>query len=198
LTDRMLRRALSPAARSIGSGWRLPEFAPGRGLSFPHRAHATHPFRHVFTEAGVGRADTSEKDGVIACRIGTGMAPIQTAKSSIGAMPHTVQSTNAGTVSHSLPASSTSAARRDGRQPRPFLSVCPLPHASAHLQLLRSRPDLLCRRLCPDRPARAAARGRTALPDEPPWSRGPCAACPSLSGATKECDASGFTTAATG
>ena len=193
------KRSARRHARS-DRGWRLPESAPGRGsLSFSHRAHATNPFRHVFTGAGVGRADTSDKDAVRTCRIGkTGMAPTQTAKSSIGAMPHTVQSTNAGTVSHSLPASSTSAARRDGRQPSPFLSVCPLPHASADLQLLRSRPDLLCRRLCPDRPARGAARGRTALPNEPPWSRCPCAACPSLSGAAKECDASGFTTAATG
>jgi hypothetical protein len=99
------------------------------------------------------------------------MAPIQTAKSNIGAMPHTVLSTNAGTVSHSLPASSTSGARRDGRKPSAFLSVCPLPHSSAHLQLLRSRRDLLCRQLCPNRPARGAARGRTALPNEPPWSR---------------------------
>lgn len=197
----MLRQALSTAARSIGSGLEAAGICTGTWLVVllaPHPRNSSIPAR-IRQRAGVGRADTSEKDGVRTCRIGkTGMAPIQTAKSNIGAMPHTVQSTNAGTVSHSLPASSTSAARRDGRQPRPFLSVCPLPHASAHLQLLRSRPDLLCRRLCPDRPARAAARGRTALPDEPPWPRGPCAACPSLSGAAKECDASGFTTAATG
>jgi hypothetical protein len=189
----------STAARSIGSGLEAAGICTGTGLVVipaPGRRNSSIP--HVFTGAGVGRADMSEKDGVRTCWIGTGMAPIQTAKSNIGAMPHTVQSTNAGTVFHSLPASSTSAARQDGRQARPFLSVCPLPHASAHLQLLRSRPDLLCRRLCPDRPARAAARGRTALPNEPPWSRGPCAACPSLSGAAKECDASGFTTAAIG
>jgi hypothetical protein len=78
--------------------------APGpRTSSIPAR---------IRQRAGVRRADAdaSEKDGVRTCRIGkTGMAPIQTAKSSIGAMPHTVQSTNAGTISHSLPASSMSA-----------------------------------------------------------------------------------------
>jgi hypothetical protein len=191
----------STAARSIGSGLQAAGIChrDAGSLSFWHRAHAVQPLRHVFIRAGFGRTDTSEKDGVRTCRIGkTGMAPIQTAKSNIGAMPHTVLSTNAGTVSHSLPASSTSGARRDGRKPSAFLSVCSLPHSSAHLQLLRSRPDLLCRRLCPNRPARGAARGRTALPNEPPWSRCPCAACPSLSGAAKECDASGFTITATG
>jgi hypothetical protein len=141
--------------------------------------HAVQPLRHVFIRAGIGRTDTSVKDGVRTCRIGkTGMAPIQTAKSNIGAMPHTVLSTNAGTVSHSLPASSTSGARRDGRKPSAFLSVCSLPHSSAHLQLLRSRPDLLRRRLCPSRPARGAARGPTALPNEPPWSRCPTRCVP--------------------
>ena len=191
----------STAARSIGSGLEASGICTGTGsLSFSRRALATHPFQHVFIRAGaVGRADTSEKDGVITCRIGkTGMAPIQTAKSNIGAMPHTVQSTNAGTVSHSLQTSSTSGARRDGRKSSAFLSVWPLPHSSTYLQLLRSRPDLLCQRLCANRPARGATRGRSALPNEPPWSRCPCAACPSLSGAAKECDASGFTTTATG
>jgi hypothetical protein len=53
--------------------------------------------------AGGVRADWAEKDAVRACRIGkTGMAPIQTAKSNIGAMLHTVQSTNAGALSYSL------------------------------------------------------------------------------------------------
>jgi hypothetical protein len=53
--------------------------------------------------AGGVRADWAEKDAVRTCRIGkTGMAPIQTAKSNIGAMLHTVQSTNAGALSHSL------------------------------------------------------------------------------------------------
>ena len=166
------KRSARRHARS-DRGWRLPESAPGRGsLSFSHRAHATNPFRHVFTGAGVGRADTSDKDAVRTCRIGkTGMAPIQTAKSNIGAMPHTVQSTNAGTVSHSLPASSTSAARRDGRQPSPFLSVCPLPHASADLQLLRSRPDLLHRNLRARSPPRQAKGSSAALSGNSTWSR---------------------------
>jgi hypothetical protein len=149
----------STAARSIGSGLEAAGIWIGTGpvvilapglcsSSFPARIHQS--WRRAYC--------TSEKDGVRTCRIGkTGMAPIQTAKSNIGAMPHTVLSTNAGTVSHSLPASSTSGARRDGRKPSAFLSVCPLPHSSAHLQLLRSRPDLLCRQLCPNRPAERRA-----------------------------------------
>ena len=113
-------------------------------------------------------------------------------------MPHTVQSTNAGAVSHSSRSSSTFGARRGGRNASPLLSVCPLPRSSAHLQLLRSRPDLLCRRLCRTGPARGATRGRTAVPNKPPRSRRPCVACPSLSGTAKECDASGFTAGSIG
>jgi hypothetical protein len=165
----------------------------------------TDPSQHVGTRnAGDGRADAAEIDAVRACRIGkTGTAPIQTGKSNIGAMPHTVQSTNAGAVSHWLQTSSTSWTRRSwtrrgGRNASPLLSVCPLPRSSAHLQLLRSRPDLLCRRLCRTCAARGATRGRTAVPNEPPRSRRPCVACPSLSGTAKECDASGFTAAAAG
>jgi transposase len=51
--------------------------------------------------------------------------------------------------------------------------LCPLPRSSAHLQLLRSRPDLLCRRLCRTGAAQGAMRGRTAVPNEPPRSRRP-------------------------
>ena len=188
----------STAARSIGSG--LEAAGIWTRSTFVVLVLPTDPSQHVgTTSAGDGRADAAEIDAVRACRIGkTGTAPIQTGKSNIGAMPHTVQSTNAGAVSHSSRSSSTFGARRGGRNASPLLSVCPLPRSSAHLQLLRSRPDLLCRRLCRTGAARGATRGRTALPNEPPRSRRPCVACPSLSGTAKECDASGFTAAAAG
>ena len=72
-----------------------------------------------------------------------------------------------------------------------------LPAAGADLQLLRPRPDLLCRGLRPASPAPLASVRRTALPE---WSDGatpPCRATRSLPGARQKSDASGFTPTAT-
>jgi len=70
--------------------------------------------------------------------------------------------------------------------------------AGAYLQPLRPRSDLLCRRLCAGGPISRPACRRSTLPDEPPRAPGPCGTGPSLARPAKECDASGFTTTATG
>ena len=159
-------------------------------LRCPH----THRRARILQDDGVHRAH----NGVVTtCRIGRHGADLNR-QVRIDAVPHTVPSTHAGALFQALRTASTSGARWRGRNGGAFLSVCPLPCSSAHLQLLRSRPDLLCWRLCRTGAARKATRSRTALPSEPPWPRRSCLACPQLSGAAKECDASGFTTAATG
>src|SRR6266403_451444 len=125
-------------------------------------------------------------------RIGeAGTAPTSTAKSRIDAVPHTVLSTHAGAVFQSLPIASICAVARGGDD-CPAVSVRALPSSGSRLQPLRSRPDLLRTRLCTDGAARCPARGRAALPGQPPRSGEPCGAGRSLSCPTKQRDASGF------
>jgi hypothetical protein len=125
------------------------------------------------------------------CRIGeAGTAPTSTAKSRIDAVPHTVLSTHAGAVFQSLPIASMCAVARG--DDCPTVSVRALPSSGAGLQPLRPWPDLLRTRLFTDGAARRPARGRAALPGEPPRSSEPCGAGRSLSRPTKQRDASGF------
>jgi len=126
------------------------------------------------------------------CRNGeAGTAPTSTAKSRIDAVPHTVLSTHAGAVFQSLPIASMCAVARGGDD-CPVFSVRALPSSGAGLQPLRPRSDLLRARLFTDGAARRPARGRTALPGQPPRSGEPCGAGWSLSRPTKQRDASGF------
>jgi hypothetical protein len=126
------------------------------------------------------------------CRIGeAGTAPTSTAKSRIDAVPHTVLSTHAGAVFQSLPIASMCAVARGGDDCPP-VSVRALPSSGAGLQPLRPWPDLLRARLFTDGAARRPARGRAALPGDPPRSGEPCGAGRSLSRPTKQRDASGF------
>src|SRR5258707_11920608 len=125
-------------------------------------------------------------------RIGeAGTAPTSTAKSRIDAVPHTVLSTHAGAVFQSLPIASMCAVARGGDDCPP-VSVRALPSSGAGLQPLRPWPDLLRARVFTDGAARRPARGRAALPGEPPRSGEPCGAGRSLSRPTKQRDASGF------
>jgi hypothetical protein len=132
------------------------------------------------------------RHAVRTCRIGeAGTAPTSTAKSRIDAVPHTVLSTHAGAVFQSLPNASMCAVARGGDD-CPTVSVRALPNSGAGLQPLRPWPDLLRTRLCADGSARRPARGRAALPGQPPRSGEPCGAGRSLSRPTKQRDASGF------
>ena len=132
------------------------------------------------------------RHAVRTCRIGeAGTAPTSTAKSRIDAVPHTVLSTHAGAVFQSLPNASMCAVARGGDD-CPTVSVRALPNSGAGLQPLRPWPDLLRTRLCTDGSARRPARGRAALPGQPPRSGEPCGAGRSLSRPTKQRDASGF------
>jgi hypothetical protein len=106
-------------------------------------------------------------------------------------VPHTVLSTHAGAVFQSLPNASMCAVARGGDD-CPTVSVRALPNSGAGLQPLRPWPDLLRTRLCTDGSARRPARGRAALPGQPPRSGEPCGAGRSLSRPTKQRDASGF------
>jgi hypothetical protein len=122
---------------------------------------------------------------------------LSTAKSRIGAVPHTVLGTNAGAVFHPLRISSMPGGGRTGSDGAVF-SVRTVPGPGADLQPLRSRPDLLRVGMRAAGAAPRATGGRSALSGEPPWPLEPCGACQSLSGSTKECDASGFPAAAPG
>jgi hypothetical protein len=110
-------------------------------------------------------------------------------------VPHIVPSTNAGAVFHPLPlASMLGLAGGAGDRAAPVL-VRALPGSGTDLQLLRSRPDLLCGWLCARGATPRSAGGRPALSGEPPRAGEPCRACRPLSRAAKERDASGFPTA---
>jgi hypothetical protein len=112
-------------------------------------------------------------------------------------VPHTVLSTHAGAVFQSLPNASMCAVARGGDD-CPAVSVRALQGSGTGLQPLRSRPDLLRARLCTDGAARRPARGRAAVPSQPPRSGEPCGAGRSLSRPAKERDASGFPAASRG
>jgi hypothetical protein len=60
--------------------------------------------------------------------------------------------------------SSLASTRR--RRAWPIVFVCSVPCASVDLSELRSRPNLLQRRLCSGSPGRKATRGRPALPNQ--------------------------------
>jgi hypothetical protein len=168
--------------------WRCPHF---------HRPGAHRAVDRSF--CGDRRVRRAHYGAVRTCRIGkAGTAPTSTAKSRIGTVPHTVPGTHAGAVFHPLRTWSTCRRARTDPNACPAVSVWALPRSGAHLQPLRPRPDLLCRRMCAGRPAPRATCGRPALPDEPPGPPGPCLACPSLSRPTKERDASGFPAASRG
>jgi hypothetical protein len=116
----------------------------------------------------------------------------------IDAVPHTVPSTHAGALFHSLRTSSMRGRTHAVGSTGAAACVRALPGSGADLQLLRPRPDLLCGRLCTSRAAPSAVRRWPTLSDQPPRAREPCSACRPLSRAAKERDASGFPTAASG
>src|SRR5436305_370290 len=89
-----------------------------------------------------------------------GTTPTSTAKSRIGAVPHTVLGTHAGAVFHPLRISSMSGFGRTGGGDGPAVSVHTLPGPGADLQPLRPRPDLLRVRLRAAGPAPCATGGR--------------------------------------
>ena len=149
-------------------------------------------------------ADRWARWRVVACcyrRAST--APISTWRSRIDAVPDTVLGTHAGTVSRQSWRSSTGRSRfRSCRRGiSSAVSVRRLPRPGADLQLLRPRPDLLRRRLCPacPPPRRPGLTPGRRYQDRPSRATAcPCRADTAATGSAQKCHASRFTPVAAG
>ena len=108
--------------------------------------------------------------------------------------PYTVLSTHAGALFHSLSPASMWDIGQFAIRGGSAVSVRTLPPSGGGLQSLRPWPDLLRRDLCTGSARAGPAGGGAALSGQPVRTLEACSAHTPLSGQTKDCDASGFTT----